>query len=120
MQWTYCDQEMGIVHCVIILRSVPFKCHAAVARRALGLVKDALRKAFGNEQIVPEGEGGIDGGSSLSSCAHLRVGVRVRIDGSNSNDAVSGEHAARTAPAVESDCPRGCISVIEVVVLGWR
>ena len=96
---------MGVVDCVIVLRSVPLERDAAIASGALYLVENALRKALGDEQIVPEWECSVDSGSGLCCCTHLSIGVSVGVYGCDANDAVDSKYAARAASAVEPDGP---------------
>lgn len=111
---------MGVIDRVVVLRGVSLERHAAVPSSTLDLVEDALRKALGNEQIVPEWKRGVDGSSSLSCRAHLGISVCVGINRCDTDDAVSRKHAARAASAVEPDRPRRCVGIVEVVVFCRR
>jgi len=109
-------QEMGVVDRVVVLCGVPLERDAAISGSTLNLVEDALRETLGNEQVVPERECSVNSSSGLSCRAHLSIGVGVGVYGSYANDAIGRKYAARTASAVGSDGPRGCVGVIEIVI----
>lgn len=111
---------MDIVDSVVVLRGVPLERDASITRSTLHLIEDALRKALGDEQVVPEWKCGVDGSSSLPCRSHCSIGVRIGVDRSDADNTVGGKHTAGAASAIEADGPGRCVRIVEIVVFCGR